>query len=1056
MIVSSGFFALRTPLLPFEEWTRWADALEASTEEPQHLEGAFASDRMRLRARLVEALARPEVRDALFIASPSTDAAFAQWLSAPESDYGQKLERTLVRYFSRMAARATPFGLFSGCSVGRVGPATRLLLEPRSHYRRHTRLDMDYLCKLTQALASEPSLARELRYRPSSSLYLAAGRWRYCEATLASDQRRYELVAVERSTHLDATLARASHGASARELAQAICDEDTEVTLDEASAFIDELVATQLLVSELAPAVTGDEPIHGLIDQLGAHAPAVCLARRLADVRDALASIDAAGLGVPAARYHDVARSLEGLPSAVALPRLFQVDMVKPAPEAVLGRAVVDELQEMVKTLQRISPGARRSPLEAFRDAFVARFEEQEVPLLLALDDEAGLGYGPAAEMSPLLDGIPFVEPTASSTPFEPRHGALLASLHGALARGEREIVLGEVELAQLANPNPPRLPGSFCVMATLAATSPRALADDDYRIFFEGVSPSVALLGRFCHADPDLHARVVAHLRVEEARTPDVVFAEIVHLPEGRIGNVICRPVLRDHEIAFLGRSGAAVDRQIDVDDLVISVGPGREIILRSRVLGKRVVPCLTNAHNFTARSIGAYRFLCALSRESVPVLGLDWGPLGDVAYRPRVRVGNVVLSRETWHLAKPELAALGRGAGLAQFRAVQELRARRGLPRHVAVVDGDNVLPVDFENVLTVDSFVHLVKGRAVVTLQELAPGADELCVEGPEGKFCHELLVPFHVRVDRPRISHVASPAPAVVRSFPPGSAWLYAKLYTGNATTDHVLRTLAPTITRTLDAGAADAWFFVRYGDPSWHVRLRMHGAPARLAAEALPAIHDATAALLADGRVWRLQLDTYEREIERYGGADGIVLAERWFDIDSRTALGILELLDGDGGTDARWRLALAGIDQLLDDLGLSFDAKRRVIRSARDGFAAEHRADASTLRALGDVYRKERVALEGLLVGNQDPEHPLAPGLALITAASPRVREVGDALQAAERAGRLTVSVEHLAATYMHMLVNRLLRSAARRHELVLYDLLDRMYTARTKRGSRG
>src|SRR5690606_28834154 len=139
------------------------------------------------------------------------------------------------------------------------------------------------------------------------------------------------------------------------------------------------------------------------------------------------------------------------------------------------------------------------------------------------------------------------------------------------------------------------------------------------------------------------------------------------------------------------------------------------------------------------------------------------------------------------------------------------------------------------DLDNVLSVESFVHLVKGRDEASLEELAPGADELCVEGPEGRFCHELLVPF-VREDRrerassdagdrPALS-LASAASNITRAFAPGSEWLYAKLYTGNATADHVLCAVRPAIDAALGSGAADSWFFIRYADPDWHVRLRL--------------------------------------------------------------------------------------------------------------------------------------------------------------------------------------------------------------------------------------
>ena len=99
-----------------------------------------------------------------------------------------------------------------------------------------------------------------------------------------------------------------------------------------------------------------------------------------------------------------------------------------------------------------------------------------------------------------------------------------------------------------MAEPSPPPLPDSFAVMAAVAAASEEALARGEFRVRLDGVSgPSGArLLGRFCHADPELHQHVAQHVRAEEALQPDAVFAEIVHLPEGRMGNILARPILR------------------------------------------------------------------------------------------------------------------------------------------------------------------------------------------------------------------------------------------------------------------------------------------------------------------------------------------------------------------------------------------------------------------------------------------------------------------------------------------------------------------------------
>jgi thiopeptide-type bacteriocin biosynthesis protein len=330
---------------------------------------------------------------------------------------------------------------------------------------------------------------------------------------------------------------------------------------------------------------------------------------------------------------------------------------------------------------------------------------------------------------------------------------------------------------------------------------------------------------------------------------------------------------------------------------------------------------------------------------------------------------------------------------------------------------------------------------------------PSPDELCAYGPEGRFTHEIVIPF-VRVTEGRTSsRRAAPREAVQRRFPPGSEWLYAKLYTGNGTADRVLiDAVEPVVHKALDAGAIERWFFVRYADPHFHVRLRVHGDPHRLVEEVLPLLRQRAELLLADGVMWRLQLDTYERELRRYGGDEGIELSEELFWHDSEAVLGIVRTLRGDEGLDARWRLALYGIDRLLDDFGLDLERKRAWARGCRDGFAREFDVAGQTRRALGERYRAERNALDELIGLQEGDDHPLAPSVQLLHERSWRIAPLVERLRAREQ--RLSVSLDHLLWSHAHMHANRLLRGAHRAQELVLYDLLDRVYTSRLARAA--
>ena len=108
--VPSGFFVLRTPLLPFSHAVAWgADAEAAAHLEDGTLDEALARDRATLRRRLEDVVTGPEFRDAVFVASPSLEAAIDGWRKDPDGERGRSAEQALVAYFSRAAARPTPF-----------------------------------------------------------------------------------------------------------------------------------------------------------------------------------------------------------------------------------------------------------------------------------------------------------------------------------------------------------------------------------------------------------------------------------------------------------------------------------------------------------------------------------------------------------------------------------------------------------------------------------------------------------------------------------------------------------------------------------------------------------------------------------------------------------------------------------------------------------------------------------------------------------------------------------------------------------------------------------
>jgi thiopeptide-type bacteriocin biosynthesis protein len=61
----------------------------------------------------------------------------------------------------------------------------------------------------------------------------------------------------------------------------------------------------------------------------------------------------------------------------------------------------------------------------------------------------------------------------------------------------------------------------------------------------------------------------------------------------------------------------------------------------------------------------------------------------------------------------------------------------------------------------------------------------------------------------------------------RTFLPGSEWIYFKIYTGEKTADNILvKLITPILKKLQKEQQIEKWFFIRYSDPDFHLRIRL--------------------------------------------------------------------------------------------------------------------------------------------------------------------------------------------------------------------------------------
>ena len=170
--------------------------------------------------------------------------------------------------------------------------------------------------------------------------------------------------------------------------------------------------------------------------------------------------------------------------------------------------------------------------------------------------------------------------------------------------------------------------------------------------------------------------------------------------------------------------------------------------------------------------------------------------------------------------------------------------------------------------------------------------------------------------------------------------------------------------------------------------------------------------------MTDGVCQRFTFDTYDRELERYGGEAGTAVSEAIFAADSRAVAELLGLFQARAAPFTRQIVALLSIDDLLGSLGLDTEAR-----------LAWYREQAPEPHEVGDEYR-QRKALFRLMLGDS---HYLLSQLngeavarvfaarraALATAAS-RLNELAGR-------GELGQTLPVLCRSYVHLHVNRLI-----------------------------
>jgi len=985
-------------------------------------------------------------KTALYIASID----FYNELQKKEFDYdrlSESQQNTIKKYCNRACYRPTPFGAFSSLTPLQWGAEDNLVTFLPDELKLH--LKIDYLSSLELCERLLGNEAKEVvMYRSNSSLYKVFNSFRYIryDAGLQPKipKRVFSINSLAASKVISQVIQFCASGRSMKEIIQFLAAK-TKLHEQEVRIFVQQLIDEQVIIPGSGANITGEDSLEDLVQGLHAKNIRTDLTGKIEHIFHRLTNASANNF----TNIIECAGELEGLLESNNTGRNpFYVVTERNKIAGSMDVKYQQVIQDGLHCLDRLIPFYENDALDKFRISFMEKFEGQDMPLLTVLDPEVGIGYENLEEVSKtdwLAKGVDFeVDPKTQERQLKwTAVNSLLATkmLQSNKSTGLYKIELTDQEIDRIEQEDKQyKMPPSMSVIFRVHGQS----------LYLESVGGASAttLIGRFSPFNDSFFAMAREIAQKEQAVNKDIVFAEIAHVCDIHAANINRRKHIRDFEIPVVVTSTLEETKQITLSDLYVSVA-NNQIILKSKSLNAIIIPRMSSAFNHFNSRLSVFRFLCDLQYQGIKSnFKLDISNFfPDLKIYPRVTYKSAILCLATWYLEAKDFAFIKTADKQAWYDAFQILAGAIRLPRYFSLIQHDNYLVFDRDNRDDIELFLSTIKNYTRLTLQEFIM-EEENEQENTSALQSGKPLIGQYV-ASLYQEENVYEFAQTVIDKnqvgqplIDQGAEWLYFKIYCHPVGSNELLCTvLLPLLNTLSQRGMISKWFFVRFKDPNYHIRLRLH-----VADEFLGAVIAMVCRKLKPSLYKRLidkyNIDVYLREVERYSSR--LINEVEYFFY--RSSVLVLHHIKKNAGKDAATEdgkdldIIMLSIEELLNAFSLSLPEKVSFLNSLYEGFYREFDDSKNLKKSLDKKYSDLRATLNAAW----DKQDVMRKEYKRINSQfADSCKKLADKIQKIKYPG-----AAKMLADIIHMHLNRLFVQNARRSEMIIYYLLYKHYNS--------
>lgn len=894
-----------------------------------------------LKDRLFGICSNPDFREAILVSSKTLYNTLIDFCNGKEIKKFDYFVQSIYKYLIRMSIRPTPFGLFSGVDFGEYTDEETSFLYDDNKFEKFARPDLEWIISIVKDL--EDNYFNYLAFKINDGIFIKGNRALLIHSTLKEDNNRIGEISVRATKPFMRTYELAKDCIEYDKLKYTLLEEYSNADEKTIEGFLKQLIEKEYLISNLRPPLTVLDQFDYIINELKKIKIQIPIISDLIDIKNEIDVYNKSLLGKGEEIYLDICKKMKNVSN---VKNLLQVDTKLNLKEKKINKKIISEINGLMDILFKLSMSIENPEpfLSRYKQEFVEKYgQDREISLLELLDNDTGIG-APFNYERPSNNRSLDIAITKSVNGnvrdyFSEKYLYAIKNKENSIVIKDNEVK--ELEIEEISYEN---IPDSLEVNIIVEAET----SEDNKMNLKYHIGPNLGStaagksFGRFSHMmdNPSDFFKSLNDEIKNLKNMDEYVTCEISYLPnEVRNANVTRNIHESNYEISLFTNGSKDNISRLKLDDIFIGI-ENNQFYAKSKTLNKKLLITMNNMLNSQVAP-NAIRFLYDISLEGKK-LWYDF-PWNDVyknfSYVPALKYKNFTICPETWRLNRINMK-ITKKTEFNKFKEMfKDYCIQYNVPKYVYLTFADNRILLNIENEECIKILFHECKN----TFEEIVLNAYECessnIVKNGDCDYACELVVPL-IKVKKEEIiqtkfskklNNISSLSSDRIKD--PFDEWIYLKLYgTSSNADDLIAYYISEYCNDLVKNNKIKKYFFMRYVDPEQHIRLRINGEENKLL-EIYPDLRKWLDTLKKEGFMTHFALDSYDREIERYGGLDLIHIAEKVFYFDSLVTENILAQKREGNITFSNELIGMISEIHYMESFGLKYEEQVAYLRS---------------------------------------------------------------------------------------------------------------------------